>query len=247
MMSKRKIFSGALLSAAVLLGMMVSQPSSIKAEISENVGIETQQVSEPAPIFGQGDLVQETNHTNLFKRSVSVEASPGDKANEVKWTVTFDATHWNLQYDKGGYYFIVPEGMKLTKLVGSQEGNLLDKFPEDVEAANNDSYSPYRHFKKGVSSYYYDRDFDSQWGWSVGRIGGAEVNEWKSRNAFSDIYYIDSPRHGGRVTYELTAEVVDDTKTSFPLVAVMKNFYAKTSYFGEVASLAGREVTVETR
>ncbi len=55
--------------------------------------------------------------------------------------------------------------------------------------------------------------------------------------------------HSGPVTYQLSAEVTDPSKAnqSFPLVAVMKNYYAKTWYLGEPASLAGREVTIEPR
>ncbi|WP_228376847.1 hypothetical protein [Streptococcus suis] len=45
----------------------------------------------------------------------------------------------------------------------------------------------------------------------------------------------------------MSAEVTNpqNTNTSFPLVAVMKNYYAKTWYLGEPASLAGLDVKVE--
>ncbi|MFM0772846.1 hypothetical protein [Streptococcus suis] len=135
--------------------------------------------------------------------------------------------------------------MQLKKLVNKKTGeNLLDKFSTDVNDDKNGSDSKYRHFKKGKETHW-ERNFDSQWGWSAGRVGSWQVNQWKNENAFSDIYYIDSPRHAGPVTYELEAEVTDQTRTSFPLVAVMKNFYARTSYLSEPTSLAGLDVKVE--
>lgn len=80
---------------------------------------------------------------------------------------------------------------------------------------------------------------------SLGRASNDKINQWKNENAFSNIYYIDSPRHAGPVTYELEAEVTDQNKTSFPLVAVTKNFYARTSYLSEPTSLAGLDLKVE--
>ncbi|HFR3844135.1 hypothetical protein [Streptococcus suis] len=49
------------------------------------------------------------------------------------------------------------------------------------------------------------------------------------------------------MTYQLSAEVTNpqNTNTSFPLVAVMKNFYARTSYLSEPTSLAGLDLKVE--
>ncbi|WP_449448726.1 translation initiation factor 2 [Streptococcus suis] len=240
-MSKRKIISSLFLSATVLGGLLFTQTPTVKANEEGKV-----QIAHISPIFDPGELIQETNYNDLVKKSVSIEATPGSNKKEVRWKVIFDSTYWNFNYDKGGYYFVVPSGMNLKSItmVGGQSGeNLLNKFP-NVNDVSNDSYSQYRHFKKGEKTYD-DRDFDSQWGWSVGRASNDKINQWKNENAFSDIYYIDSPRHAGPVTYELEAEVTDQTKTSFPLVAVMKNFYARTSYFSEPTSLAGLDVKVE--
>ncbi|HEL2007961.1 TPA: translation initiation factor 2 [Streptococcus suis] len=245
-MSKRKIISSLFLSATVLGGLLFTQTPTVKAIESEGVQIISPK-SESAPIFSPGELIQETNYNDLVQKSVSIEDFSTNSNNEFTWKVKFDPTHWNFKHDKGGYYFIIPEGMKLKKLVDKHtEKDLLTNFPENVNDSKNDSYSQYRHFKKGERTYW-DRDFDSQWGWSVGRASNDKINQWKNENAFSDIYYIDSPRHAGPVTYELEAEVTDQTKTSFPLVAVMKNYYAKTWYLGEPASLAGRAVTIEPR
>ncbi|CYU70576.1 TPA: translation initiation factor 2 [Streptococcus suis] len=240
-MSKRKIISSLFLSATVLGGLLFTQTPTVKANEEGKV-----QIAHISPIFDPGELIQETNYNDLVKKSVSIEATPGSNKKEVRWKVIFDSTYWNFNYDKGGYYFVVPSGMNLKSItmVGGQSGeNLLNKFP-NVNDVSNDSYSQYRHFKKGEKTYG-DRDFDSQWGWSVGRASNDKINQWKNENAFSDIYYIDSPRHAGPVTYELEAEVTDQTKTSFPLVAVMKNFYARTSYLSEPTSLAGLDVKVE--
>lgn len=200
--------------------------------------------SAQAPIFSPGELIQETNHTAQFRNSVSIAATNGTSEKEVIWKV--DSTYWNFNYDKGGYYFVVPAGMKLKRITlvnGQTREELLDRFPKNVND-NNGSNSSYRLFKRGENTYD-DRDFDSQWGWSAGRASNDKVNQWKDENVFSDIYYIDSPRHAGPVTYELEAEVTDQNKTSFPLVAVMKNFYARTSYLSEPTSLAGLDVKVE--
>ncbi|MGQ7419802.1 translation initiation factor 2 [Streptococcus suis] len=183
----------------------------------------------------------------MVQKSVSIEDFSTNSNNEFTWKVKFDPTHWNFKHDKGGYYFIIPEGMKLKKLVDKHtEKDLLTNFPENVNDSKNDSYSQYRHFKKGERTYW-DRDFDSQWGWSAGRVGSGQVSQWKDENAFSDIYYIDNPSSDGLATYELVTEVTDPSKAnkSVPLVAVMKNFYARTSYLSEPTSLAGLDVKVE--
>ncbi|HEM3633509.1 TPA: translation initiation factor 2 [Streptococcus suis] len=240
-MSKRKIISSLFLSATVLGGLLFTQTPTVKANEEGKV-----QIAHISPIFDPGELIQETNYNDLVKKSVSIEATPGSNKKEVRWKVIFDSTYWNFKYDKGGYYFVVPSGMKLKRITlvnGQTREELLDRFPKNINDSNS-SNSSYRLFKRGENTYD-DRDFDSQWGWSVGRASNDKINQWKNENAFSDIYYIDSPRHAGPVTYELEAEVTDQTKTSFPLVAVMKNFYARTSYFSEPTSLAGLDVQVE--
>ncbi|CYU07550.1 translation initiation factor 2 [Streptococcus suis] len=245
-MSKRKIISSLFLSATVLGGLLFTQTPTVKAiELEDAQTMSTS--SAQAPIFSPGELIQETNHTAQFRNSVSIAATNGTSEKEVIWKVKFDSTYWNFNYDKGGYYFVVPAGMKLKKLVDKHtEKDLLTNFPENVNDSKNDSYSQYRHFKKGERTYW-DRDFDSQWGWSAGRVGSGQVSQWKDENAFSDIYYIDNPSSDGLATYELVTEVTDPSKAnkSFPLVAVMKNFYARTSYLSEPTSLAGLDVKIE--
>ncbi|AER21461.1 TPA: translation initiation factor 2 [Streptococcus suis] len=242
-MSKRKIISSLFLSATVLGGLLFTQTPTVKAIASEGVQIISPK-SESAPIFSPGELIQETNYNDLVQKSVSIEDFSTNSNNEFTWKVKFDPTHWNFTNDKGGYYFIIPEGLKLKSITDQTGKNLLEQFPKDVSDSNNNSDSKYRLFKK-ESNASGDRNFESQWG----RVGSGQVNQWKDRNLFSEIYYIDKPGHSGPVTYQLSAEVTNpqNTNTSFPLVAVMKNYYAKTWYLGEPASLAGREVTIEPR
>ncbi|WP_421425584.1 translation initiation factor 2 [Streptococcus suis] len=244
-MSKRKIISSLFLSATVLGGLLFTQAPTVRAIESEGVQIISPK-SESAPIFSPGELIQETNYNDLVQKSVSIEDFSTNSNNEFTWKVKFDPTHWNFTNDKGGYYFIIPEGLKLKSITDQTGKNLLEQFPKDVSDSNNNSDSKYRLFKK-ESNASGDRNFESQWGWSAGRVGSGQVNQWKDRNLFSEIYYIDKPGHSGPVTYQLSAEVTNpqNTNTSFPLVAVMKNYYAKTWYLGEPASLAGREVTIE--
>ncbi|WP_105120406.1 translation initiation factor 2 [Streptococcus suis] len=246
-MSKRKIISSLFLSATVLGGLLFTQTPTVKAITSDgNVQI-TNNTPQNSPIFSLGDPIQETNYNESVQKSVSIEDFSTNSNNEFTWKVKFDPTHWNFTNDKGGYYFIIPEGLKLKSITDTQTGkNLLEQFPKDVSDSNNNSDSKYRLFKK-ESNASGDRNFESQWGWSAGRVGSGQVNQWKDRNLFSEIYYIDKPGHSGPVTYQLSAEVTNpqNTNTSFPLVAVMKNYYAKTWYLGEPASLAGREVTIE--
>ncbi|HEM2812593.1 translation initiation factor 2 [Streptococcus suis] len=246
-MSKRKIISSLFLSATVLGGLLFTQTPTVKAIESEGVQIISPK-SESAPIFSLGELIQETNYNDLVKKSVSIEDFSTNSNNEFTWKVKFDPTHWNFTNDKGGYYFIIPEGLKLKSITDQNGEKLLEQFPKNVSDSNNNSDSKYRLFKK-ESDASGDRNFESQWGWSAGRVGSWQVNQWKDENAFSEIYYIDKPGHSGPVTYQLSAEVTDPSKAnqSFPLVAVMKNYYAKTWYLGEPASLAGREVTIEPR
>ncbi|MEG3301345.1 translation initiation factor 2 [Streptococcus suis] len=246
-MSKSKIISSLFLSATVLGGLLFTQTPTVKAIASEGVEIISPK-SESAPIFSPGELIQETNYNDLVQKSVSIEDFSTNSNNEFTWKVKFDPIHWNFTNDKGGYYFIIPEGLKLKSITDQTGKNLLEQFPKDVSDSNNNSDSKYRLFKK-ESNASGDRNFESQWGWSAGRVGSGQVNQWKDRNLFSEIYYIDKPGHSGPVTYQLSAEVTNpqNTNTSFPLVAVMKNYYAKTWYLGEPASLAGREVTIEPR
>lgn len=246
-MSKRKIISSLFLSATVLGGLLFTQTPTVKAiESDGNVQI-TNNIPQNSPIFSLGDPIQETNYNDLVRKSVSIEDFSTNSNNEFTWKVKFDPTHWNFTNDKGGYYFIIPEGLKLKSITDTQTGQeLLNQFPNDTNDNTNSSDSKYRLFKK-ESNASGDRNFESQWGWSAGRVGSGQVNQWKDRNLFSEIYYIDKPGHSGPVTYQLSAEVTNpqNTNTSFPLVAVMKNYYAKTWYLGEPASLAGREVTIE--
>ncbi|MGU7924387.1 translation initiation factor 2 [Streptococcus suis] len=244
-MSKRKIISSLFLSATVLGGLLFTQTPTVKAIESEGVQIISPK-SESAPIFSPGELIQETNYNDLVQKSVSIEDFSTNSNNEFTWKVKFDPTHWNFTNDKGGYYFIIPEGLKLKSITDQNGEKLLEQFPKNVSDSNNNSDSKYRLFKK-ESDASGDRNFESQWGWSAGRVGSWQVNQWKDENAFSEIYYIDKPGHSGPVTYQLSAEVTDPSKAnqSFPLVAVMKNYYAKTWYLGEPASLAGLDVKVE--
>ncbi|HEM3635859.1 TPA: translation initiation factor 2 [Streptococcus suis] len=247
-MSKRKIISSLFLSATVLGGLLFTQTPTVKAIAVEGGVTITAPEKESAPIFSLGELIQETNYNDLVKKSVSIEDFSTNSNNEFTWKVKFDPTHWNFTNDKGGYYFIIPEGLKLKSITNQNGEKLLEQFPKNVSDSNNNSDSKYRLFKK-ESDASGDRNFESQWGWYAGRVGSGQVSQWKDRNLFSEIYYIDKPGHSGPVTYQLSAEVTDLSKAnkSFPLVAVMKNYYAKTWYLGEPASLAGREVTIEPR
>ncbi|WP_449459195.1 hypothetical protein [Streptococcus suis] len=161
-MSKRKIISSLCLSATVLGGLLLTQASTAKVIESEGVQIISTK-SESAPIFSSGELIQETNYNDLVQKSVSIEDFSTNSNNEFTWKVKFDPTHWNFTNDKGGDYFIIPEGLKLKSITDQTGKNLLEQFPKDVSDSNNNSDSKYRLFKK-ESNASGDRNFESQWG-----------------------------------------------------------------------------------
>lgn len=158
-MSKRKIISSLFLSATVLGGLLFTQTPTVKAiELEDAQTMSTS--SAQAPIFSPGELIQETNYNDLVQKSVSIEDFSTNSNNEFTWKVKFDPTHWNFTNDKGGYYFIIPEGLKLKSITDQTGKNLLEQFPKDVSDSNNNSDSKYRLFKK-ESNASGDRNFES--------------------------------------------------------------------------------------
>ncbi|MFI3087263.1 hypothetical protein [Streptococcus sp. 2022WUSS037] len=164
-MSKRKIISSLFLSAIVLGGLLFTQTPTVKANEEGKV-----QIAHISPIFDPGELIQETNYNDLVQKSVSIEDFSTNSNNEFTWKVKFNPTHWNFTNDKGGYYFIIPEGLKLKSITDQNGEKLLEQFPKNVSDSNNNSDSRYRLFKK-ESDASGDRNFESQWGWSAGRVG----------------------------------------------------------------------------
>ncbi|HFI0435966.1 TPA: cell surface protein, partial [Streptococcus suis] len=186
-----------------------------------------------------------TNYKNSgeqekFKKSVTIDSVKVEK-NKLEWQVIFDTSEWSFDYN-GGFYFILPKGLKLTSIKGNDGTELISKFPSKVESSNNKDGDSYRYFSKEEDN----TSFDNQWGWSAGQAPDDTVNRWKSENQLSKIYFIDKIKSTSQLTYNLTAEMTDSNQKSFPLVVVMKSFRYKNSNRTEVTSLGAREITLVT-
>ncbi|HFR3844136.1 hypothetical protein [Streptococcus suis] len=134
-MSKRKIISSLFLSATVLGGLLFTQTPTAKAIESEGVQIISTK-SESAPIFSPGELIQEINYNDSVQKSVSIEDFSTNSNNEFTWKVKFDPTHWNFTNDKGGYYFIIPEGLKLKSITDQTGGKIEIYFQRFITSIN---------------------------------------------------------------------------------------------------------------
>ncbi|HEL2413171.1 TPA: hypothetical protein TZW92_001735 [Streptococcus suis] len=152
---------------------------------------------------------------------------------KIEWKVTFKSRDWSFYESIGGYYFIIPDGLKLTKLVDQSNMDILNHYKS--EGAGGDEY---RAFENGKG------EFDAQWGWSAGLMDNAIFNKWKEENRFSKILFRDYRRDVQTVTYKLETEIEKQSEKPFSLIAVIKNFNKYTHYIygNQIASAAGLEV-----
>ncbi|WP_238600803.1 LPXTG cell wall anchor domain-containing protein [Streptococcus suis] len=197
-------------------------------------------------------LIQESNYYRFdthqgeqIRNAVSIEKISADN-NEIKWKVTFDRKNWVFKGEGSGYYFILPKGLQLTKIIDKQsEKDIFDKFPTDVDGDANSGGQPYRFFSKEKNANNDERSFESQWGWSVGRVGG-ELEKWKEES--SSIYFLQVQRDSvvkEKATYELTAQVTNREMQTFPVLAVVKNFKERIFFSrDEITSAAGLRLKV---
>ncbi|HHT7642294.1 TPA: LPXTG cell wall anchor domain-containing protein [Streptococcus suis] len=197
-------------------------------------------------------LIQESNYYRFdthqgeqIRKAVSIEKISADN-DEIKWKVTFDRKNWTFSGEGSGYYFILPKGLQLTKIIDSQsEEDIFNKFPKDVNSEANSGGQPYRFFSREKNANNDERSFESQWGWSVGRVGG-ELEKWKEES--SSIYFLQVQRDSvakEKATYELTAQVTNREMQTFPVLAVVKNFKERIFFSrDEITSAAGLRLKV---
>ncbi|MHB9794345.1 methyl-accepting chemotaxis protein [Streptococcus suis] len=197
-------------------------------------------------------LIQESNYYRFdthqgeqIRKAVSIEKISADN-DEIKWKVTFDRKNWTFSGEGSGYYFILPKGLQLTKIIDSQsEEDIFNKFPKDVNSEANSGGQPYRFFSREKNANNDERSFESQWGWSVGRVGG-ELEKWKEES--SSIYFLQVQRDSvakEKATYELTARVTNREMQTFPVLAVVKNFKERIFFSrDEITSAAGLRLKV---
>ncbi|WP_244229108.1 LPXTG cell wall anchor domain-containing protein [Streptococcus suis] len=197
-------------------------------------------------------LIQESNYYRFdthqgeqIRNAVSIEKISADN-NEIKWKVTFDRKNWTFSGEGSGYYFILPKGLQLTKIIDKQsEKDIFNKFPKDVNSEANSGGQPYRFFSREKNANNDERSFESQWGWSVGRVGG-ELEKWKEES--SSIYFLQVQRDSvakEKATYELTARVTNREMQTFPVLAVVKNFKERIFFSrDEITSAAGLRLKV---
>ncbi|HEM4250104.1 TPA: cell surface protein, partial [Streptococcus suis] len=200
----------------------------------------------------QSELIQSSNadyknagDQSKLSKSVSVDLLSAERG-QVTWKVSFDTSAWSFNHN-GGLYFVLPNGLKLTAIIDNnyEKANIIDKFPTNVNTSENNGGQKYRFFSKKENGQG-DKNFDSQWGWSVDQAAPNEkVKNWKTENRFSEIYFIDKIQATTQLTYTLTASVTDPSQKTFPLVAVMKSFRYGNSSGTEVTSLGAREITLE--
>ncbi|WP_024408663.1 LPXTG cell wall anchor domain-containing protein [Streptococcus suis] len=196
---------------------------------------------EEAPLNDEEGLIQGTNFSgndqgDYYKKSVSIEPVKVDN-NEATWKVTFDTKNWSFDRGRGGYYFILPKSLQVTKIVDDKNTDILNKFPKMVNSSNNSSSDSYRFFSKEEKGSG-DSDFHAQWEWSVGNVRG-KLSDW--RNESSKIYFLKAPSsHTDKVTYELTAKIENTNVKTLPVIAVMKYF----GFLSEVVSAAGIRMVV---
>ncbi|HFI0099963.1 TPA: LPXTG cell wall anchor domain-containing protein [Streptococcus suis] len=197
-------------------------------------------------------LIQESNYYRFdthqgeqIRNAVSIEKISADN-NEIKWKVTFDRKNWVFKGEGSGYYFILPKGLQLTNIIDSQSReDIFNKFPKDVNSEANSGGQPYRFFSREKNARDSERSFESQWGWSVGRVGG-ELEKWKEES--SSIYFLQVQRDSvakEKATYELTARVTNREMQTFPVLAVVKNFKERIFFSrDEITSAAGLRLKV---
>ncbi|HFU3941979.1 TPA: hypothetical protein ACGO2T_000679 [Streptococcus suis] len=200
-----------------------------------NLDMESLPVTPELPNEKQPAYIQDTNYPGKpfqLQQSVLIKTtSVTDK--KIEWEVTFKAGEWAFYESIGGYYFILPDGLKLTKLVDQSNADILNHYKS--EGAGGDEY---RAFENGKG------EFDAQWGWSAGLMDNAIFNKWKDENRFSKIFFRDHRRDVQTITYKIETEIEKQSEKPFSLIAVIKNFNKYTHYIygDQIASAAGLEV-----
>ncbi|MDW8710237.1 cell surface protein, partial [Streptococcus suis] len=199
----------------------------------------------------QSPLIQTSNadyksgkDQEKLRTSVSINLLKAEEG-QIQWKVTFDTSEWSFNVKHGGVYFILPNGLELTKIVDNNQHDITASFPTDINDYRNSGQEKYRFFssKQGLDN---ENGFNSQWNWSAGQANPSEtVNSWKSGNRLSKIYFINQITDTTELTYTLTAKVTEPNQQSFPLLAVMKSFTYTNSKSTEVTSLGAREITLE--
>ncbi|WP_029171946.1 LPXTG cell wall anchor domain-containing protein [Streptococcus suis] len=232
---------------------LVSNEELVSLSESKNV-VEGEEKEESTLKVEEGPLLQATNRSSFFgdqeyfKKSVSInQVSEGINNTEITWKVEFDTEKWSFDHHSGGVYFIIPQGLKLTRIVEETKSseNLLEQFPKKVNYPENGEGNPFRIFSKKEEPLNLERSFNSQWGWSAGKVGSTEMEKWKEN--FSDIYFIDSIKGTGKINYQLTAKVNVDLQSTFPFIAVMKSFrYDTVTAAGRIFNVKGTGKTSES-
>ncbi|HEM6559074.1 TPA: cell surface protein, partial [Streptococcus suis] len=202
----------------------------------------------------QEELIQSSNadywngsNQEKLKKSVSINLERVEEG-EIIWEASFDTSAWAFNHHQGGLYFILPEGLELTRIIDNSHydvSDIISRFPKKVNLPENNGGQKYRFFSK-EQSLEGDNGFNSQWNWSAGQAPNETISRWKSENRFSEIYFIDQIRDTGRLSYIFIAKIKNKTQTTFPLVAVMKSFKYGNSKNTEVTSLGARMITLET-
>ncbi|HEM3575550.1 TPA: LPXTG cell wall anchor domain-containing protein [Streptococcus suis] len=232
---------------------LVSNEELVSLSESKNV-VEGEEKEDSTLKVEEGPLLQATNRSSFFgdqeyfKKSVSInQVSEGINNTEITWKVEFDTEKWSFDHHSGGVYFIIPQGLKLTRIVEETKSseNLLEQFPKKVNYPENGEGNPFRIFSKKEEPLNLERSFNSQWGWSAGKVGSTEMEKWKEN--FSDIYFIDSIKGTGKINYQLTAKVNVDLQSTFPFIAVMKSFrYDTVTAAGRIFNVKGTGKTSES-
>lgn len=232
---------------------LVSNEELVSLSESKNV-VEGGEKEDSTLKVEDGPLIQATNRSSFFgdqeyfKKSVSInQISEGINNAEITWKVEFDTAKWSFDHHSGGVYFIIPQGLKLTKIVeGTKPSeNLLEQFPKNVNYPENGEGNPFRIFSKKEEPLNLERSFNSQWGWSVGKVGSMEMEKWKEN--FSDIYFIDNIKGTGKINYQFTAKVNVDSQSTFPFIAVLKSFrYDTVTVAGRIFNVKGTGKTSES-
>ncbi|MGQ7442896.1 LPXTG cell wall anchor domain-containing protein [Streptococcus suis] len=232
---------------------LVSNEELVSLSESKNV-VEGEEKEDSTLKVEDGPLLQATNRSSFFgdqeyfKKSVSInQVSEEINNTEITWKVEFDTEKWSFDHHSGGVYFIIPQGLKLTRIVEETKSseNLLEQFPKKVNYPENGEGNPFRIFSKKEEPLNLERSFNSQWGWSAGKVGSTEMEKWKEN--FSDIYFIDSIKGTGKINYQLTAKVNVDLQSTFPFIAVMKSFrYDTVTAAGRIFNVKGTGKTSES-
>ncbi|HEM5226233.1 TPA: cell surface protein, partial [Streptococcus suis] len=229
--------------------MMSNSGSNDTEEIPVDDSVSVSEKIAETPLI-QTTNADSTNYKNSveqekFQKSVTIDSLKLEK-DQITWRVTFDTSEWSFNQRRGGLYFILPKGLKLTSIKDDAKTELFERFPKTVENSKNNSNDTYRFFSQEETGSG-DKDFNQQWGWSAGQANPNDmIKGWKEENRFSKIYFIDNISTTTQLAYTLTASITYPNQKSFPVAAVMKTFGYKNWSGTEVTSLGAREITLET-